>query len=303
MNSPGMNLRHLPDEKILSLVQALVTEERETTTAILHYLCEIGRRRLYAKVACSSLFDYCVRVLGYSEAEAQRRISAARLMEEQPQIEKKIESGALSLSSIALAQVFFRRESSSPNQKAEILHRLEGQTIRTTEKILAGLGRLPIIQRERVLARSENQFEVRLPISVDLLEKLERLKCLWKLNTIQKVLERMTEHTITRVDPTEKVQRNAPIAQQVKITKEAPRMSRYIPARIRHAVWLRDQGSCTYSHENRICNSTYDLELHHLNPYAKGGAHSVENLQLRCFTHNQLHSREEFGEMAFAKKP
>ncbi|MGZ3696155.1 MAG: HNH endonuclease [Bdellovibrionota bacterium] len=287
-----MNLRHLPDEKILSLTKALVSEERETTTAILHYLAEIGRRKLYAKADCSSLFDFCVRVLGYSEQEAQRRISGSRVMKENPEIEKKIENGALSLSAIAQAQIFFRREESTPEQKTEILKRLEGQTIRTTEKILAGLARLPIIQRERVLARSENRFEVRLPISTELLEKLERLKSLWKLNTLEKVIEKMADQTIPRVDPTEKARRNAPIVQQVKITKR----TRHIPAPVRHAVWLRDQGRCTYSQEGRTCNSTYDLELHHIKSYAKGGEHTVENLQLRCFTHNQLHAREEFGD-------
>lgn len=295
-----MNLRHLPDDKILSLTKALVNEERETTTAILHYLAEIGRRKLYAKVACSSLFDYCVRVLGYNEGEAIRRITASRLMTEQPHLEKKIESGALSLSAIVQAQAFFRREESTPEQKVEILKRLEGQTSRTTEKILASLARLPTIERERILARSENRFEVRLPISTALLEKLERLKALWKLNTLEKVIERMAEQTIPRVDPVEKAQRNAPIAQNVIFTKHL--RSRYIPAPIRHSVWLRDQGRCTYSHEGKTCGSTYRLELDHIHPYAKGGEHSVENLRLRCFTHNQLHAREEFGEPTLPSK-
>ena len=85
-----MNLKHLSDKSILSHTLLLVQKEREILSEILWHLKEIDRRKLYSDLRCSSLFDYCVKVLKYSEGQAQRRLSSARLMTELPEIEKKI---------------------------------------------------------------------------------------------------------------------------------------------------------------------------------------------------------------------
>jgi hypothetical protein len=37
------------------------------------------------------------------------------------------------------------------------------------------------------------------------------------------------------------------------------------------------------------------LELHHLEPFAKGGAHATSNLALRCAAHNRLAAERDFG--------
>src|SRR5688500_1076325 len=104
-----MDLKHLTDKQLLKDTLALAKTERELTTQILHHLREIGKRKLYCSVHCTSLFDYCRKVLGYSEGAAQRRIQAARLLEEVPEIEEKIEEGFLSLSNIAQAATFINQ--------------------------------------------------------------------------------------------------------------------------------------------------------------------------------------------------
>lgn len=52
--------------------------------------------------------------------------------------------------------------------------------------------------------------------------------------------------------------------------------SRKIPAHIAYIVWHRDQHRCVR------CGSQEDLQLDHLIPYSKGGATSIENLQVLC---------------------
>jgi hypothetical protein len=38
------------------------------------------------------------------------------------------------------------------------------------------------------------------------------------------------------------------------------------------------------------------LELHHLQPFAKGGLHQASNLALRCAAHNRLAAEQDFGQ-------
>ena len=61
---------------------------------------------------------------------------------------------------------------------------------------------------------------------------------------------------------------------------------------VKHAVWKRDGGQCTYVGENgHRCTSRKFLEFHHVVPYAMGGEATVENIQLRCRAHLDSGSR------------
>jgi 5-methylcytosine-specific restriction endonuclease McrA len=71
---------------------------------------------------------------------------------------------------------------------------------------------------------------------------------------------------------------------------------RYISAAERREVFERDGGRCSYadSHGAR-CRETRYLELHHLKPFAEGGANVASNLALRCVAHNALAAEQDFG--------
>lgn len=49
-----------------------------------------------------------------------------------------------------------------------------------------------------------------------------------------------------------------------------------IPKEVVDVVWRRNGGKCVY------CGSTENLQLDHIIPFSKGGATTVENLQLLC---------------------
>jgi hypothetical protein len=72
--------------------------------------------------------------------------------------------------------------------------------------------------------------------------------------------------------------------------------SRYIPAEIKRAVWLRDGGRCAFvARSGRRCETRRFLEFHHLDPYGTGGETSVDNIALRCRAHNMHEAALVFG--------
>jgi 5-methylcytosine-specific restriction endonuclease McrA len=69
-----------------------------------------------------------------------------------------------------------------------------------------------------------------------------------------------------------------------------------VPAAIKREVFVRDGGCCSYVDERGVrCRETRYLELHHVEPYARGGQHVAANLTLRCAAHNALAAENDFG--------
>jgi hypothetical protein len=74
------------------------------------------------------------------------------------------------------------------------------------------------------------------------------------------------------------------------------RSSRFLPAAVRRAVWMRDEGRCAFRGAGGRCRETGRLEFHHRIPLADGGPTSVANLELRCTAHHAYESARWFGE-------
>lgn len=74
---------------------------------------------------------------------------------------------------------------------------------------------------------------------------------------------------------------------------------RYIPAKVKSAVWARDQGRCAWRFEDgTVCGGRDFVEFDHIVPFAKGGRSECRNIRLLCRAHNQL-----AAEMAFPAPP
>ena len=100
----------LSDRELLRETSKLVRHERHLQGAIIDHLAEIDARRLYLQRGFSSLFDYAVRELGYSDAAAARRIGAMRLCADAPQAREGLRDGSLTLSAAAELQWAFDRQ-------------------------------------------------------------------------------------------------------------------------------------------------------------------------------------------------
>lgn len=78
-NARDMDLSERSDEDLLSDVAKLAGSHRKLTARLVAYLAEIEDRRLHLVAGFSSMFEFCTKELRLSEAEAFRRILAARL--------------------------------------------------------------------------------------------------------------------------------------------------------------------------------------------------------------------------------
>ena len=100
----------LCDRELLRETSNLVRHERHLQGAIIDHLAEIEARGLHLERGFSSLFDYAVRELGYSDAAAARRIGAMRLCADQPDAREGLRDGSLTLSAAAELQWAFDRQ-------------------------------------------------------------------------------------------------------------------------------------------------------------------------------------------------
>jgi hypothetical protein len=112
---------------------------------VLLHLNEIERRRLHLKLAYTSMFHYCTSGLGYSESAASRRIRAARCLARFPEVYDLLESNQVNIST--LAQI--SRVLSTDNRTA-LLARIQGQSQRQVEAIVAEFAPRAAVPRDRV---------------------------------------------------------------------------------------------------------------------------------------------------------
>ena len=112
------NLKKLSNDQLLSQTKNLVQKERQINILVLQHLQEIECRKLYLKRSFSSLFEYAVKELGYSESSAYRRIKAMKLCKELPETKLKMAKGELNLCTASKLQTVFEKQEKLIKNKA-----------------------------------------------------------------------------------------------------------------------------------------------------------------------------------------
>ena len=100
----------LSDDRLLERAKELSGIEHHLEVVVIDHLREIHKRRLYLRSGFSSLFDYAVRELGYSDAAAWRRIKAMRLCAEVEGVRERLRNGTMTLNAAAQLQNAFDRQ-------------------------------------------------------------------------------------------------------------------------------------------------------------------------------------------------
>ncbi len=261
-----MELKTLSDGKLLSELVELVRIEKETTLKVLEYLSEVDSRMLWKVEGYSSLFDFCVRHLKYSEGEVQRRIQGCRLLVKFDEVRPLLENDELSLTSLCLLSPHL-----TANNIAPLLNEAKNQTTRQVEKIIEN--HFPDTKKKAKL------------LVVELDEELEALMEKAKL----KLSEKMPEVVLKRI------LRDYLKPKTVR-TSNVKKHTQYIPEHIKRAVRIRDNDTCTYKSTNGVhCNQRYHLEYDHIIAYAKGGSsHDINNIRLLCKVHNLMKAKQDY---------
>ena len=100
----------LSDDRLLERTKELSGIEHHLEVVVIDHLREIDKRRLYLRRGFSSLFDYAVRELGYSDAAAWRRIKAMRLCADVDGVRERLQNGSMTLNAAAQLQHAFDRQ-------------------------------------------------------------------------------------------------------------------------------------------------------------------------------------------------
>jgi 5-methylcytosine-specific restriction endonuclease McrA len=77
----------------------------------------------------------------------------------------------------------------------------------------------------------------------------------------------------------------------------------HIPNAVQREVATRDGLQCSYVSEGGCrCSARAFLQIHHEQPWARGGAPVAENLRLLCAVHNCLLAERDFGAAHVAER-
>lgn len=210
-----MDFKNKTDSELISEFKDLVVKERQLQTKILHYLRIIENRKIYLALGFSSLFVFLTEEIGYTESTAYRRIQAMRLIQEMPEVEEKLETGKLSLSVASQFQGFLKKENQkrkinqkprlSPQEKSDLLSKIEGTSAKKCEQKLIELNPELALPRERTKPLTPEKTLIQFTASRDLLEKIERLKCLTSHQNpegkYEVLIEKLVEIALNKLDP------------------------------------------------------------------------------------------------------
>lgn len=334
MGSMGA-VRDLSSEALLARVEQLVGRDRRLTVDLLVHLGEVDARRLYAEQACSSMFAWCTRHLGFGEAVAYSRIRAARLGRRFPVILAYLAAGRIHLASVALLGAHLTEANCE-----KVLRSVRGKSKREVEELVAELhprpdvasrvrklparGRdaleaPPVGQREAAPSQAEHgakrsmpeppsrravvaplapeRFRVQFTATREQVNKLEHLQDLLGHQVPSGDLAEVVERAVDALTERLEARKNAKVKRPRAGASPGTGRSRRVPAAVRREVSRRDGSQCAFvDRRGRRCEETRCLEYDHVRPVGKGGEHSVGNVRLLCRAHNQHAARKDYGD-------
>lgn len=302
----------LTDSELHDALVLKAGRERELLAEIIEHIAEVDRRKLYVQYDCKNLFDYMTRVLKYSAGSAQRRIDAARLLADVPDLKSNLQNGLLNLTQVSIVAQSIKaaKKESRPKttiaQKRLMLNQVRGKTISQSQLIAAQELKISPITFEKKKTQADESVRIELNLTKEQAALLEQAQLLISHvdpgASIATVMEAALREFVKKRDPasikrpqktksTSTMEVNpSPASPALNATsfKRSP-----IPAQTKRDVFQKYQ-YCQWRHDNgEICGSKFQLQIDHIQSVCKGGTNEAENLQVLCSAHNKIKYLEE----------
>jgi hypothetical protein len=266
-------LDHLSDDALLAQLTACCVLGRKVDARVISYLIEVEERRIHLLRACSSMWDFATRKLGFSGGQAYRRIASARLVKRYPFILPLIENGFTHMSTLAQIHSFV-----GDDNVHALVADTAGKSRDAVDQILA----------ERFgIRRKAKQARGVLPTDEELEGLIERAR-------------ELTSHVIPDGDRLKMAKRafRLLIADEERRTRaraERPRAAAVVPTKSiprasTRAMFEKHGEQCCYvdAKTGERCPSRVFLQRNHRRMRCRGGGHGAENLEPLCGAHNRL---------------
>ncbi len=276
--------KHYSNPELHERLRFLVKSERKITQEILELISLVEQRELHLQMGYSSIFDYLTKFLGYNESSAYRRMQAARLLRECPEIQESIQTGKIHLTQLAKVQTVFKSQQKLQGQpinretKLDLLKKLENKNTNETLKILAQ--ELNVFDGKHLKLELNQKKSICLTLQLtqeqyDLLITTKNLMSHVQNGKTEDVIESLCRKEIQkRTKPTDK---NSTAAMKRRM--------------------LQKQSSCQYQDpvSKRCCDSQFQLQVDHIKPVWAGGVDDESNYQVLCGAHNRFKYKQESG--------
>ncbi len=317
------------DRDIVVHVKDAAAHERGATGRLIALLAEFDARRLHLAEGCSSLFIYCTQVLHLSEHAAYGRIEAARAARRLPVVLERLADGSVNLTTVCLLAPHL-----TPQNAAEVLDRARHKSKRYVEHLVAELRPLPDVaaavrklpeakavapssatdpvspagaraptptvaptppsHRPVVAPLAPERYKIQMTVDRETYERLRRAQDLLRhvipTGGPAAIVGRALTLLVERLERTRCATTDRPHGASPPVSS-----SRTIPAAVRRRVLQRDGNRCAFVGTEGRCTDTGFLEFHHVLPFADGGAGTVDNIELRCRSHDAHEAERWFG--------
>ncbi len=287
-----LNLAELSNEEVRSSILKLRNFERECEVDLLFHLIELEKRDLHLAWGYSTIYNYLVNSLGYSEASASRRVRVSKLFAKYPEIARMLRSGNTNLSCISLiASVLekdiekgrkllaeitgktcrevetlaldFRPETPKPKEfikviKVAVTPKAKQVETENTTNLFCNLQDSSKV--EEVLAESpetEIRYEVRCSLSHETKTKLSKAQNLMvhKLKgdlVLENVFNELIDCYLAKHAKDKKVRKISRVGGNSNQESKGSKKREAIPAQVKREVYSRDNFCCSYQSEDGI---------------------------------------------------